>query len=159
MKELRVLDDYTVEVTYEKPYAPALGSWGTSIHPAHLLEGQDVTQSPLKREPIGTGPYRFKEWKTGERIDLTSYHDYFEGRPYIDRVLTRIIPDQATMFLELKAGKLDETGLTPLQYTRQTQTKYFEENYKKYKYLTFNYSYLGTVLRTPSSRTNGSVRP
>jgi peptide/nickel transport system substrate-binding protein len=149
VEELRVLDDYTVEVRYKKPYAPALGSWGTAMLPAHLLEGQDVTQSPLKRNPIGVGPYKFLEWKTGERIDLTSYHDYFEGRPYIDRVLTRIIPDQATMFLELKAGKLDETGLTPLQYTRQIDTKYFHENFKKYRYLTFSYSYLGYNLERP----------
>lgn len=149
VKELKVIDDYTVEVIYDKPYAPALGSWGTAIHPAHLLEGQDITQSNLKREPIGTGPYKFSEWKTGERIMLDSYHNYFEGRPFIDRVLTRIIPDQATMFLELKAGKLDYTGLTPLQYTRQTQSKSFQEDFNKYKYLTFNYSYLGYNLKHP----------
>ncbi len=143
VKEFRVLDDYTVEVTYDKPYAPALGSWGTAIHPRHLLEGKDVTQSPLKREPVGTGPYKFVEWTTGEKIILDSNHDYFEGRPYIDRVLTRVIPDLATMFLELKAGRLDQMGLTPLQYMRQTDSQWFKENFVKYKYLTFGYSYLG----------------
>ena len=81
VKEFRVLDPHTVEVTYNEPYAPALGSWGQSILPAHLLEGQDVLQSPLKRNPVGTGPYRFTEWKTGEKITVDSYHDYFEGRP------------------------------------------------------------------------------
>jgi peptide/nickel transport system substrate-binding protein len=143
VKELRILDDYTLEVVYEKPYAPALGSWGQSIHPRHLLEGQDVTQSPLKRNPVGTGPYKFKEWTTGEKIILDSYHDYFEGRPYIDRVLTRVIPDLATMFLELKAKRLDQMGLTPLQFTRQVNTEWFKENFNKYKYLQFGYTYLG----------------
>jgi peptide/nickel transport system substrate-binding protein len=143
VKELRVLDDYTVEAVYEKPYAPALGSWAQAMHPAHLLEGKDVTKSPLKRDPIGTGPYRFVEWKIQERIILDSNHDYFEGRPYIDRVMTRVIPDLATMFLELKAGRLDWTGLTPLQYRRQTTTKWFDENFVKYKYVGFNYVYLG----------------
>ena len=112
VKEFRVLDPYTVEITYEKPYAPALGSWGQSMLPAHLLEGKDVNQSPLRRNPIGTGPYKFAEWKTGERIVVDSYHDYFEGRPYIDRVMTRVIPDLATMFLELKAGRLDLMSLS-----------------------------------------------
>ncbi len=147
VKEFRLIDDYTVEVVYDKPYAPALGSWGTAIHPAHLLEGADLTQSPLKRAPIGTGPYKFTDWKTGEKITLDSFQDYFEGRPYIDRVLTRIIPDQAVMFLELKAGKIDQTGLTPLQFRRQTTGKFFEENFRRYKYLTFNYSYLGYNLK------------
>jgi peptide/nickel transport system substrate-binding protein len=147
VKEFKVLDDYTVEVVYNEPYAPALGSWGQGMLPSHLLEGKDVTQSPLKREPIGTGPYKFVEWKTGEKTTLDSFHEYFEGRPYIDRVLTRIIPDPATMFLELKAGRLDQMGLTPLQYTRQTDTTWFSENFSKYKYLSFGYSYLGYNLQ------------
>src|SRR5208283_4191886 len=129
VKEFRALDPYTVEVTYNEPYAPALGSWGQSMLPAHRLEGQDVLQSPLKRNPVGTGPYRFVEWKTSEKIVVDSYHDYFEGRPYIDRVLTRTIPDLATMFLELKAGGLDRMDLTPLQYMRQTDTRWIKDNF------------------------------
>ncbi len=147
VKEFRVLDPYTVDITYEKPYAPALGSWGQAMHPAHLLEGKDVNQSPLRRNPIGTGPYKFAEWKTGERIVVDSYHDYFEGRPYIDRVMTRVIPDPATMFLELKAGRLDWMGLSPLQYKRQTDTPWFKENFVRYKYLAFGYTYLGYNLK------------
>ena len=143
VKKLRVLDDHTVEVIYKKPYAPALGSWGQAVHPRHLLEGKDATTSELKRNPIGTGPYRFKEWKTGEKIVVDANPDYFEGRPYISRVLTRVIPDLATMFLELKAGRIDLMSLTPLQYRRQTDTKWFKENFNKYKYLGFGYSYLG----------------
>ncbi len=147
VKEFRALDPYTVEVTYEKPYAPALGSWGQSMLPAHLLEGKDVNQSPLKRNPVGTGPYKFTEWTTGEKIVLDSYHKYFEGRPYIDRIMTRVIPDLATTFLELKAGRLDLTSLTPLQYKRQTDTAWFKENFVKYKYIGFGYTYLGYNLK------------
>jgi len=147
VKEFKVLDPYTVEVTYERPYAPALGSWATAMHPSHLLEGQDVTQSPLKRNPVGTGPYRFVEWTTSEKIVLDSNHDYYEGRPYIDRVMTRVIPDPATMFLELKAERLDEMNLTPLQYRRQTDTSWFKKHFNRYKYLTFSYSYLGYNLQ------------
>jgi peptide/nickel transport system substrate-binding protein len=141
------LDDYTVEVTYKEPYAPALGSWTTSILPAHLLEGKDITKSPLKRDPIGTGPYRFVEWKTGEKIVVDANKDYFEGRPYISRVLYRIIPDPATMFLELKAGRVDQMSLSPLQYSRQSTGKWWEENFRKYKYLSFSYAYLGYNLK------------
>ncbi len=143
VKEFRVLDSLTCEATYEKPYAPALASWGQGILPRHLLENQEITKSPLQRNPIGTGPYKFKEWKTGEKIVLDSNHEYFEGRPYIDRVMTRIIPDLATMFLELKAGRLDQMGLTPLQYMRQTNTQWFKTNFKKYRYISFSYTYLG----------------
>jgi len=147
VKEFRVLDSLTCEAIYEKPYAPALTSWSQGILPSHLLENQEITKSPLQRNPIGTGPYKFKEWKTGEKIVLDSNHEYFEGRPYIDRVMTRIIPDLATMFLELKAGRLDQMGLTPLQFMRQTDTRWFKQNFKKYRYLSFGYTYLGYNLK------------
>jgi len=147
VKEFHILDPYTFEVTYEKPYAPGLGSWQQSMLPKHLLEGQDITKSPLARHPVGTGPYRFVEWKTGEKIVVEDYADYFEGRPYIDQVITRIIPDPATMFLELKAGRLDSMGLTPLQFRRQTETDWFKQNFAKYRYLSFGYTYLGYNLQ------------
>ncbi len=149
VKEFRVLDDYTFEVTYGKAYAPALASWGQGMLPAHLLEGTEITRSDLKRNPVGTGPYIFKEWKTGEKIVVDYNPNYFAGRPYISRVLTRVIPDLATMFLELKAERVDQMGLTPLQYRRQTDTEWFGENFNKYKYLGFGYSYLGYNLLDP----------
>lgn len=144
-----VLDPHTFRVTYDKPFAPALMSWGTAIYPRHLLEGKDITQSPLTRHPIGTGPYKFKEWSTGQKIVLVSNPDYFEGRPYIDGYIMRIIPDTATMFLELRANGIDQMGLTPLQYTRQTETPLFRKNFNKYRYLSFSYTYLGYNLKNP----------
>jgi peptide/nickel transport system substrate-binding protein len=143
VKQAEVLDKYTFRVSYEKPFAPALISWGMGILPKHLLEGKDITKSPLTRHPIGTGPYKFVEWRTGEKIVLESNHEYFEGRPYIDRYVYRIIPDPATMFLELKAGGIDSMGLTPTQYLKQTDTPEFKQRYNKYRYLSFGYTYLG----------------
>lgn len=142
-------DALTFKVTYDKPYAPALGSWGVSILPRHLLEGQNITKSPLSRQPIGTGPYKFIEWKSGEKLVLEANEDYFEGRPYIKRVLYRIIPDLSTQFLELQSGGLDFMGLTPIQYQTQTQTPSFEQKFNKYRYLAFGYTYLGYNLKRP----------
>jgi peptide/nickel transport system substrate-binding protein len=149
VKKAEALDDYTFRVTYDKPFAPALISWSSSILPRHLLSGKDITQSPLKRHPIGTGPYKFKEWVAGQKIVLVSNSDYFEGRPYIDGQITRIIPDTATMFLELRAQNLGMMGLTPLQYTRQTENNLFKNNFNKYRYLSFAYTYLGYNLKNP----------
>lgn len=149
VKKAEVVDDYTFRVTYGKPFAPALGSWTLAMLPRHLLEGQDITRSPLARHPIGTGPYRFKEWRTGDRIVLTANPDYFDGRPYLNGYVYRVIPDLATMFMELKAGNLDRMGLTPLQYTRQTAYPKFQKLFNKYKYVSFSYTYLGYNLEDP----------
>ena len=143
------VDPHTFRVTYEKPYAPALESWGTSIHPKHLLEGQDITKSPLSRAPIGTGPFKFVKWDAGEKIELIANSDYFEGQPYIHRVVYRVIPDTSTQFLELRSGGLDLMGLTPIQYETQTDTPAFKRKFNKYRYLSFSYTYLGYNLTKP----------
>ena len=135
-----VVDRYTFRVTYDKPYAPALLSWGIWILPRHILEpawkaGVDLRTTRQNRFPIGSGPYRFGEWKTGEKIVLEANPDYFEGRPYLQRVVYRIIPDQSTIFLELKAQNIDMAGLTPIQYRRQTEYPAFQKAFHRYRYL------------------------
>ncbi len=150
VKEVRKIDDYTVDVIYKEPFSPALSSWGLSILPSHILKRcKDITKSSLILKPVGTGPYRLKKWTPGLSTELTYNPDYFMGRPYIDRVIFRVIPDPTTMFMELHLGNVDWMGLTPLQFARETNTPWFERNFKKYKYLSFSYTYLGYNLRNP----------
>jgi len=149
VQSLEVLDPYTVRVRYKEPFAPALASWGMWMMPKHLLESADWHTTPFARQPIGTGPYRFKRWKTGELIELVANPDYFEHRPHLDRYVYRIIPDQATMFLELSTQQVDLAGLTPLQYRRQTDTPFFQHRYRKFRYPAFGYTYLGYNLQDP----------
>jgi len=149
VKRAEALDDYTFRVTYDKPFAPALISWSIPILPSHLLEGREIALSPLSRSPVGTGPYVFKEWVPGQRIVLTANRHYFEGRPYIDAYAMRIIPDMATMFLELKNGGIDTMALSPIQAVRQTEYAKFRREFNKFRYLSFSYVYLGYNLLHP----------
>jgi len=149
VRKVEAPDPFTVRVTYDHPFAPALASWGTNILPAHLLEGKEITRSELARKPVGTGPYRFREWVAGQKIVLEAYEGYFEGRPYIDRVVDRIIPDTATMYMELKAGGIDMMGLTPVQHERQTTGRKFLSRFTKYRYPASSYVYMGYNLKNP----------
>jgi peptide/nickel transport system substrate-binding protein len=147
-------DPYTVSVRYKQPYAKALDTWGLWMLPKHLLESY-VRDGKLREAPqnwsapVGTGPYRFSELKSGEKIVLLANPDYWEGRPYISRVVYRIIPSQATIFLELKASGLDSAGLTALQFKRQTDYPAFRKAYNKYRYPSNGYTYLGFNHRDP----------
>ncbi|MGD1075106.1 MAG: peptide-binding protein [Thermodesulfovibrionales bacterium] len=150
VRKAEVLDPYTFRVTYKKPFAPALTTWGNLIIlPKHLLEGKNITKTDFGRNPVGLGPYKLQKWVSGQELVLDSYHDYFEGRPYIDRYIYRIIPDQATMFLELRTGGIDKMDLTPIQYTKQTNTDYIRENFQKFRYPQFVYTYMGFNLKHP----------
>lgn len=147
VKTLASPDDYTVRVTYKEPFAPGISSWIMPIMPRHLLEGENLLTTSFSRNPVGTGPYIFKRWKTGDRIDLVSNHDYFERRPNIDRYIYRVIPDTATMFLELQTLGIDSMGLTPLQFTRQTDMPFFKSRFQKFMYPSFGYSYMAYNLK------------
>ncbi|RPI10709.1 MAG: peptide-binding protein, partial [Zetaproteobacteria bacterium] len=154
VQRAEVVDRYTYRVTYSKPYAPALLSWGIWILPRHILEpawkaGVDLRTTRQNRFPVGSGPYRFVEWKTGEKVVLEANPDYFEGPPYIRRVVYRIIPDQSTIFLEVKARNIDMAGLTPIQYRRQTEYPAFQKAFHRYRYVANSYAYLGFNLRDP----------
>lgn len=150
VKKAEVLGRYIFRVTYGQPFAPALSTWGNlTVLPRHLLEGKDIAKNELTRRPVGLGPFKFREWVPGEKLILDANPNYFEGRPYVDTYLYRFIPDSATMFLELQAGSLDVMSLTPMQFTRQTNSRYLAENYQKFKYPTFNYTYFAFNLIHP----------
>ncbi|RJQ44751.1 MAG: peptide-binding protein [Nitrospiraceae bacterium] len=150
VKKAEVLDRYTFRVTYDKPFAPALTTWGSLIVlPKHLLEGKDITKSDLTRKPVGMGMYILNRWTSGQEVVLDSNKNYFEGRPYINRYIYKIIPDPATMFLELQSGSVDMMGLTPIQFTKQTDTDFFIKNFQKYRYPVFSYTYMGFNLKHP----------
>jgi peptide/nickel transport system substrate-binding protein len=149
VKEFRLTGPYSFEVFYDKPFAKALSTWTAEILPKHALMGQDLRTTRFARQPLGAGPYRLTEWVENQRLILTANPDYFEGKPYIDEVIFRTVPDQTTQFLELKAGNLDYIGLTPPQYLFQTNGTAWEENFHKYRYLASSYTYLGYNLEHP----------
>ncbi|MBU4477734.1 MAG: peptide-binding protein [Candidatus Omnitrophica bacterium] len=149
VKSLEVIDSFTLKITYKEPFSPGLSSWAMNIMPKHLLENEDLNSTAFARNPVGTGPFVFKKWKTQEMIELEANPDYFEGRPYIDRCIFRVIPDTATMFLELQNLGIDYMGLSPLQYVRQTDTPFFKKYYQKFRYQGFSFTYLGYNLSDP----------
>ncbi len=145
----------TVHVRYRMPYAKALTTWEMWMLPKHVLEpwvaSGKLREAPQNwNAPVGTGPYRFDERRAGEKLVLLANRDYFAGRPYLSRVVYRIIPSQATMFLELKAKGVDaDSALTALQYTRQTNYPAFRKAYQKYRYASNAYTYVGFNHRDP----------
>ncbi len=149
IESIEELDDYEVKFKYSQPYAPALSKLGTEIVPEHILRGEDLRTTGFKRNPLGCGPYIFKKWKTDQYVILEGNRDYFEHRPYIDKYVTRVIPDQAVQFLELTTGGIDTMSLTPYQFFYRTETERFKSQFNKYKFLSHAYTYIGYNLNDP----------
>lgn len=149
VEKVEKIDPHTVRVSYRVPFAPGLESWGMGMIPKHLLEGKDLNNDPFNRNPVGTGPFRFSEWVTGQKVVVKTNADYFEGKPEIEEYIYRLIPDTATQFLELKALNIDMMTLSPVQYQKQTDDRFFKTEFNKFKYPALSYTYLGYNLRDP----------
>ncbi len=103
-------DDLTAVFNLDRP-APymmrAFSSYESPIVPKHLLEGKDVREAELANNPVGTGPFKFVEWKKGQYIRLDKNPDYWrEGYPLLDRIVARIIPDASTRTAAMESGEV-----------------------------------------------------
>jgi oligopeptide transport system substrate-binding protein len=110
---LVALDQYTVQITLSKPYAPFIRMLG--IVPARVVPREEIERlgDAFSRQPIGTGPFRFVRWESGKEIVLQANESYFEGRPFIDKLHYRIFPgaDHEAILAEFEAGKLEDSLL------------------------------------------------
>ncbi|MGI4815481.1 MAG: ABC transporter substrate-binding protein [Janthinobacterium lividum] len=85
----------------------ALNAMEAQVLPAHIYQGTDVATNPHDIAPIGTGPFRFKSWKKGQYVELERNPDYWDkGKPYLDRLIFRVIPDAATRAAALETGEV-----------------------------------------------------
>ncbi len=149
IKKLEAPDSWTVKVFYKEPYVPALEAWGMGIVAKHVFggaTGKAFNEHPANKKPIGTGPYRFKEWKTDEKIVLEANSDYFGNKIHIARYIFRIIPDNSVEFLELRNKSIDTMTLTPDQYRAYDE---FFKGYKKFRFPRAAYTFLGFNLKHP----------
>jgi len=150
VEKVEKIDKYTVKFTYKKPYFLALEfCGGMPIVPKHIFEKVDFNTHPNNRHPIGTGPYIFEKWETGREIVLKRNPNYWKKKPNIKKIIFKIITDDTVALQLLKREDLDLTGLRPIQFVRQTESKKFKKRFKKLKFYTPNYYYIGWNLRKP----------
>lgn len=116
------IDSLTIRFTFERPHAQALEDFWWPPMPAHLLEGiapAELRNAPFNRAPIGSGPFRFVEWRASERLVLEANAEFPEGLggpPAAERIVVRIVPEAATLLTELFTGGIHvDIDVTPDQ--------------------------------------------
>ncbi|MBW7915505.1 MAG: hypothetical protein H3C53_02290 [Trueperaceae bacterium] len=106
--DVEVVNDHEVVFHTDGPdptFLSALSRNGASVIPRHYYEAVGVEQAALA--PIGTGPYRFVEYRTDDRLVLEAFADYWGGRAAFDRAVFRVIPENSTAVSELLTGGVD----------------------------------------------------
>jgi peptide/nickel transport system substrate-binding protein len=104
------IDDRTVAFHFNAPHSDPLADFlEWEPMPKHLLQDVSATEmanAPFNRNPVGNGPFRFVSWTTNQQVVFEANQEFALGRPNLDRVVFRIIPEQTTEMTELLTGNI-----------------------------------------------------
>ena len=161
VKTAKLIGPHRIKFTYKRLFSPAFGSWAMGILPEHILNENKLKQEAKKRgrdpekfimrdsnfgrNPIGTGPFKFMEWKSDEVIRLIRNENYWDGAPEYEEYVMRIIPDSLTQEMEFYAGAIDNYSVQPHQVSRFSK----ENKYQSFSSIGYFYSYIGYNIRNP----------
>ena len=128
---VKAIDDYTVEINLKEPYAGFLASLAAA--PVSILDEKTTTEAGDKFgiEPeftVGTGPFKLKEWKLNEGIELVKNENYWKEAPKVDGVEIKVVPDTETQNIMYRNGELDILDLDYMVDYIPTYKQEFKDN-------------------------------
>ena len=127
-------DDHTLVFRWKEPFSPGMYAitqlWPI---PEHIYGKGDFMTNPANRKPVGSGPFMFDEWRSGQYISLKRYDGYYGRKAYLDRVIFKIVEDDAVALNMLRTGELDEMRATQGQWEKQMSDPDFEARFNKYQ--------------------------
>jgi len=158
IESVTAVDSFTVVVKFSKVYPYQLTDANVFRPlPKHLLEHippEEMKNAEFNRNPVGNGPFKFKKWVPQQYIELVANDDYFLGRPNLDRIVFKIVPDPTNLLTQLETGEIDfYHHFPPSAYERLSRNP----NLRIYKFPSRSYTYIGwNCAREPFS--NPKVR-
>ncbi len=135
IKKITVKDKYTVSFQLKEKNVAFLDYMTIGILPKHLLQGKNMQTDSFFKHPVGTGPYKLKEWTQGQSISLEKNDQYYKGEPKIANIVFKIVPDDSAKALQLKSGEINLAMVTP----KDTQNFSSDKGYSVYKMKTADY--------------------
>ena len=126
---LKVVDDYTIQITLTKPYAPFIANLATPAGSVYNRKATLAAKDQFGLDPaktVGTGPFRITGWVVNDSCTLEAFPDYFRGKPSLDGIVMQVVPDANTERMLFETGKLDVFDLD----NARSQVPYFLANDK-----------------------------
>jgi len=141
--KLKKINDHLVEISLPETFAPFLASMTMQIIPKHIYKQEDINRSKFNRSPIGTGPFKFKEWKAASHVILERNEDYHRDPALIKTIIYRIIPNTNTQLAALRRGEIDISSIPAKDYQKFLKIK----KLNLFTYDQMFYTYLGYNLK------------
>jgi len=107
IKEVKIVDDYTIQIELKYPFAPFAPTLSLTICSPTSPAAIEKYGENVRENPVGAGPYILKEWVKGDRIVMVRNENYYGKKPTVERLTFKIIPEDATREAMLRSGQID----------------------------------------------------
>jgi len=145
-KACEKVDERTVRFIWKKPYFLSLEVSSITVLPKHVYQFKDPKEfNDLNDKLVGTGPYKFKEWKTGQHIILERNENYWGNPTAFDQIVYRFILEEQAEVQALLAGELDALPVSPEWWLKLKDRKDVQDRFQMFRYTTpgNGFSYIG----------------
>ncbi|KUO71876.1 MAG: hypothetical protein APF77_07130 [Clostridia bacterium BRH_c25] len=142
MDKAEKIDDSTVKLVLKYSYGPILDCIATTNVGIVPQKAVEANEEGFARNPVGTGPFKFKEWNNGEKIVFESFKDYYRGEASIKNLTFKIISDKTSAAVALENGEVDVL-LSPDEADRKNlianeKLTYYETESNSFYFVSFN---------------------
>ncbi|WP_297486991.1 ABC transporter substrate-binding protein [uncultured Cetobacterium sp.] len=141
IEKVETPDDYTAIIVTKKPFG-ALFHHLSHITASIMNKEYNTTNSDYAQKPMGTGPYKMQEWKTGDRVILTRFNDYFRGPAKIKNIHVRNVPEENSRVIGLQTGEIqvsmDITSIARKSVLEDKKLKLYETSGLGVSYIGLN---------------------
>ena len=142
VEKVEATGEMELTFTLKQPNASLI--YSLAIFPAFLVSPTAIETygSDFQRNPVGTGPFKFVEWRPNEAIILSRNDEYWNDKPVIERLVMSVVPDNTARLLKLKSGEIHGMdGLQPAEIeglSSDSNVTVFQETGLNVGYLCFN---------------------
>src|SRR5699024_1356411 len=114
VEEIKIIDEYTVQFLLSEPYSPLLSI--LAANEGSIISPKLIEEDPkeIANNPVGTGPFKFDNWESGDEILLTKNENYWGEEPHIDNVKFIIVPEDATRIAMIETGEAHISDQIPV---------------------------------------------
>lgn len=145
LQRVEEVDAATVRLHLWEPHAPLLNALTLPLLPAHRygeVPAAQLRHSPWNHEPLGYGPYRFAGGEPGRWVELAAVPEYWDGGPYLEKVIIKAFPDEDAALAAMAAGEIDYVPhIPPAEAAAWEQA--LGATYRFFTYLENGYVYIG----------------
>ncbi len=107
VKKIKIVDNYTIQLITEKPYAPLLNNLALWLCPIMSPKAMEKYKDKIGSHPVGTGPYKLVKWSRDDQIILQRNESYWGSKPKLKRIILKSIPEPSARFMAIQSGTID----------------------------------------------------